>query len=190
MIRINRKLEEACQRLADKYIGPEEHLNEVGLANRSLFVTLLREEVLRHPMGMDALLTFRDRIEILRPLAQRFSPGAPRLVEPAELPESLDSKERSLRAESNRAPQRGIKVYRLPGTRLLRLVDFFYHPNTVKCTFKPLIADWQAEYFNAYQENRTVKARWICVRYYWAFFAAIGLTKLFSLVKYLGSIRK
>jgi hypothetical protein len=65
-----------------------------------------------------------------------------------------------------------------PGHTLLRVLDFFFSPKTVALTFKPLLGDWHLEYFEALKEKRNLKARWISVRYYWAFAKACGLSKI------------
>ncbi|MCI0662209.1 MAG: hypothetical protein L0220_14155 [Acidobacteria bacterium] len=70
-----------------------------------------------------------------------------------------------------------------PGQLLLSIVDFFYSPKYVEGTFKPLIADLQYEYFEALKSNRQWKAKWIRVRYCWAFAKAMGLSKALSVIK-------
>src|SRR5215208_6006124 len=57
------------------------------------------------------------------------------------------------------------RLIKAPGTCLIALVDFLFRPATVELTFKPLIADWQSEYFDALNQGHTIKARWIMVRY-------------------------
>lgn len=70
-----------------------------------------------------------------------------------------------------------------PGTRLLKVADFFFSPDTVKLTFEPLVADWRQEYFDALNGYRFWKARWIYIRYYWYFAKAFGLSKILNLIK-------
>jgi hypothetical protein len=53
----------------------------------------------------------------------------------------------------------GHAIARAPGTRLLALVDFVCSPKTVEQTFRPLVADWRYEYFEALKQNRKWKAR-------------------------------
>jgi DNA-directed RNA polymerase specialized sigma24 family protein len=72
-----------------------------------------------------------------------------------------------------------------PGVGMLEIADFLFSPKRVTLTFQPLIADWHHEYFEALAGDRSWKARWICVRYYWAFAKACGISKLFALVKTL-----
>src|ERR1044072_760418 len=52
-------------------------------------------------------------------------------------------------------------LVKAPGTKLLTLVDFLFSPKTVERTFKPLIADWRYEYFEALNQGRKYKAHWI-----------------------------
>jgi len=78
------------------------------------------------------------------------------------------------------------RIKKPPGSLLLGITDFFFSKKTVALTFKPLIADWQAEYFEALEEKRYCKARWVSVRYYWAFAKACGLSKFVGFFKTLG----
>lgn len=70
-----------------------------------------------------------------------------------------------------------------PGTNLLKIVDFIYHPQLVEDVFKPIISDWRLEYFNALHQARHLKARWISIRYIIRFGLAMGLSKVFSVVR-------
>jgi hypothetical protein len=81
-------------------------------------------------------------------------------------------------------------VKRAPGTRLLQIVDFLCSPTTVEQVFEPLVADWQKEYFDALHKGRRLKARWISVRYYWSTIQALGLSKVFSLLRSFTSAKK
>src|SRR6185503_686580 len=47
------------------------------------------------------------------------------------------------------------RITKVPGTRLLTTVDFLFRPATVELTFKPLIGEWQSEYFEALNQGRT-----------------------------------
>jgi hypothetical protein len=78
-----------------------------------------------------------------------------------------------------------------PGTRWLSFVVFFYSPKTVELTFKPIIGEWQHEIFEALKEKRTIKARWISMRYRWAFLKAMGLSKVWEAIeKVVGLVKK
>ena len=70
-----------------------------------------------------------------------------------------------------------------PGSRVLKFVDLFCNPSTVEKTFKPLVADWRYEYFEALEEERDIKARWISVRYCWSVAMALGITNLVLLFR-------
>ncbi len=84
-----------------------------------------------------------------------------------------------------------VRLKSAPGYKLLKIADFFFSRKTVALTFTPLIADWHSEYFEALNENRRWKARWISGRYLWAFAKAFGLSKLFDVLKsFIGSTRK
>jgi hypothetical protein len=74
-------------------------------------------------------------------------------------------------------------IKRAPGYRILAAAEFLCSPKTIDQVFEPLIADWQQEYFNALNDNRWLKARWISIRYMWKAGLAFGLCKLFAAVR-------
>lgn len=80
------------------------------------------------------------------------------------------------------------KIKTPPGTYWLCYVDFFFSKKYVEATFKPLVGDWQEEYFEAFHQKRFWKARWINLRYSYAFFKAMGLTKIVEWVKKIASM--
>lgn len=82
------------------------------------------------------------------------------------------------------------RIRNVPGTKLLLIVDFFYSPKAVEETFKPTIADWHAEYFEALKQEKFLKARWISVRYTYRFVLAMGLSQVFSIIKSFRSVIK
>lgn len=75
------------------------------------------------------------------------------------------------------------RIDRAPGSNYLLIVDFLFSPKVVEETFKPIVTDWRTEYFEALQQKRVWKARWISVRYNYSFIASIGLCKAFSFIK-------
>jgi hypothetical protein len=81
------------------------------------------------------------------------------------------------------------QLIKVPGAKLLLIVDFLFRPKTVELTFIPLIADWQSEYFEALNQKRKYKAHWIMFRYriHFActFVMALGLSKALSFFKEL-----
>lgn len=84
-------------------------------------------------------------------------------------------------------PEHKRRVRQPPGATMLKVVEFLHNPKYVEETFKPIVADWRVEYFDALKEGRTVKARWISMRYRYSFIIAMGLSKLFSLLKNIKS---
>ena len=82
------------------------------------------------------------------------------------------------------------RISKAPGTRLLLIVDFLFSPATVEETFKPTVADWRKEYFEALRQKRFLKAGWISVRYRYRFILAMGLSKVFSVIKSFKSVIK
>jgi hypothetical protein len=77
------------------------------------------------------------------------------------------------------------RLHRAPGANLLLIVTFLYPPKAVEEIFKPLVADWRMEYFDALKQGQTIKACWISCRYIYSFIVAIGLSKVFSIVRRL-----
>jgi hypothetical protein len=84
---------------------------------------------------------------------------------------------------STRQPEAKKRITQAPGSKLLLIAIFLYPPQTVEGIFKPLVGDWRTEYFGALKQGQTIKARWISARYIYSFFFAMGLSKVFSLVK-------
>ncbi len=82
------------------------------------------------------------------------------------------------------------KIKSAPASKLLSVVEFFYSPKTVEEVFKPIIADWRIEYFEALKQNRPIKARWISVRYKYHFGMTMGVSKVYSLFQSILSARK
>lgn len=72
------------------------------------------------------------------------------------------------------------EVREAPGTRILRIADFLYSPATVEKIFKQEVADWRFEYFEALNEGRYWKARWVSCRHRWAIAKAVGLDRVVS----------
>jgi hypothetical protein len=95
-----------------------------------------------------------------------------------------------IRWESKTATSTNYTISKAPGINLLALVDFLFSPKTVEQTFKPLVADWRTEYFEALKQGRTKKARWISMRYRYSFIMAMSLSKVFSLLKQIRSVSK
>lgn len=87
----------------------------------------------------------------------------------------------ALDARKDVAKQKNIQP--APGSLWMRFTEFFYSKKFVEGTIKPTIADWHCEYFEALQEKREWKARWINVRYHWAMIKTLGLGKVWELVE-------
>lgn len=83
----------------------------------------------------------------------------------------------------NSVHRRQVKLTRPPGQRLLRVTSLLFSPKTIALTFKPLIADWHAEYFEAIKNGHHLHARLISLRYYWYYAKACGLSKFAKLFK-------
>jgi hypothetical protein len=91
---------------------------------------------------------------------------------------------------SRRGAIRKSELHRPPGNRLLTIVDFLYSPKTIEETFKPIVADWRTEYFEALTQGRTWKARWISIRYTCSFIVSMSLSKVYALFKSFRSAGK
>jgi hypothetical protein len=74
-------------------------------------------------------------------------------------------------------------ISKAPGSRLLTIVQYLYYPKTVEEVFKPLIADWRTEYFDALKAGKNRKASWINIRYIISFGMAMGLSKILSVIR-------
>lgn len=89
--------------------------------------------------------------------------------------------------ETTQRMRNKLRIRKAPGAILLALVDFLFSPKTVELTFNQLVADWRTEYYDAWKQHRTKKARWINIRYRFTFactfIMAMGLSKVFSLFK-------
>lgn len=57
--------------------------------------------------------------------------------------------------------------------KFLEVSKFLFSLKTQKDTFEPIIADWQEEYFEALFKKEIWKARWINIRYTYAFIVAM-----------------
>lgn len=75
------------------------------------------------------------------------------------------------------------KLVRSPGTRIMRLIRFFYGKKSISRIFDPIHADFIEEYFEALEAGEKSKSRWIRVRYYWAFLSASGLLSFVGVAK-------
>ena len=69
-------------------------------------------------------------------------------------------------------------------------MDFFFSTKEVEGIFKPAVADWRVEYYEARNRKRFWKARWINVRHTYNFLQAMGLSKFYSLIKEFWSLIK
>ncbi len=74
---------------------------------------------------------------------------------------------------------------------LLKISDFLFSANTQKEIFEPIVADWQEEYFEALFKKEIWKARWINVRYTYAFLAAMWQkSPIGDLIEFISKIAK
>jgi hypothetical protein len=83
----------------------------------------------------------------------------------------------------NRAKNIAPRISQAPGAKLLSIVEYLYSPKIVEGVFKQIVGDWRTEYFDALKEGRNLKAYWISVRYTFSFVMAMGLSKLFSVIR-------
>lgn len=73
----------------------------------------------------------------------------------------------------------------------LKVVTFFFSSRTVKEIFNPITADWQEEYFEALSKKEIWKARWINVRYTYAFLGAMWQkSPLGDLIEFISKLAK
>lgn len=86
-------------------------------------------------------------------------------------------------------PER-IRLKQPPGSRLLRIADFFVSPKTFEEVLEPAILDMRHEYFEALVDKRPWKARWVLARGYSSFLNAAGLMSLVKLGKSIVKVWK
>jgi uncharacterized membrane protein len=77
------------------------------------------------------------------------------------------------------------RIRKAPGSDLLVMVEYLYSPKIVEQVFKPIVADWRTEYFDALKEGKNRKAVWIRIRYILSFSMAMGLSKALSVIRSL-----
>jgi hypothetical protein len=75
------------------------------------------------------------------------------------------------------------RVKRPPGFRLLHFVEFFYSRKAIEEVFKPILADWQFEYYECLKENCLWQARWTTFRWTIRFILAMGLTQAIAFLR-------
>ena len=76
-------------------------------------------------------------------------------------------------------------------SNLLIISGFLYSSKTQKEVFEPIIVDWQEEYFEALFKKEIWKARWINVRYTYAFLAAMWQkSPIGDLIEFISKIAK
>lgn len=68
-----------------------------------------------------------------------------------------------------------IRVSAAPGQRLWKVTEFLCSKKTYASVFAPLLAEFQHEYFEALNDGRQWKARWLRVVYVCAFLKSAGL---------------
>jgi hypothetical protein len=81
--------------------------------------------------------------------------------------------------------------YSISGHRCLKISEFLYSSKTQKEVFEPIVADWLAEYCKALSKKEIWKARWINVRYTYAFLVAMWQkSPLGDLIEFISKIAK
>lgn len=73
----------------------------------------------------------------------------------------------------------------------LKITEFIYANKSQKEIFLPIMADWQEEYFEALSKKEIWKARWVNVRYTYAFLAAMWMkSPIGDLIQFVIKIAK
>ncbi len=76
-------------------------------------------------------------------------------------------------------------------SKLLYATNFLYSRKSQKEVFEPIVIDWQEEYFEALFKKEIWKARWINVRYTYAFLAAmLQKSPIGNLIEFISKIAK
>jgi hypothetical protein len=66
-----------------------------------------------------------------------------------------------------------MKIYTPYDSFWLSITKFLYSPSTFKNVFVPIVSDWREEIYEALNKKEIWKARWINVRYTYAFIGAM-----------------
>ena len=75
--------------------------------------------------------------------------------------------------------------------KLLKVTEFLFSPKTQKEVFQPIAADWNEEYFEALFKQEIWKARWINVRYTYAFIVTMWQkSPIGDLIEFISKIAK
>lgn len=73
--------------------------------------------------------------------------------------------------------------------KILKFSQKFYSEETRKLCFEPIIADWKKEYSESISQNKNWQARWISIRYVYAYLSAMmqqsRFGRLFELLRKL-----
>ena len=76
-------------------------------------------------------------------------------------------------------------------TTLFKISYFLFSSKTQKEIFEPILSDWQEEYFEALFKKEIWKARWINVRYTYAFLAAMwAKSPIGDLIEFISKLAK
>lgn len=92
----------------------------------------------------------------------------------------LDKRNEQL-ARASALPRPGA-IIKPPGAQLMRIARFLFSREAIDEVFVPTYNDFWHEYAEAKVKGEDWKARWIRLRYYWAFAKTSGLLKAFEWV--------
>jgi hypothetical protein len=82
-------------------------------------------------------------------------------------------------------------VLKHSASNFLRISNFLFSTKTQKEVFEPIVTDWQEEYFDALFKKEIWKARWINVRYTYAFLIAMWQkSPIGDLIEFISKIAK
>ena len=90
--------------------------------------------------------------------------------------------DRSDVAARNGVPQQILCEPQLVVGLLRSVSEFVFSKKTLEHVVDPIIADMQAEYFEALEAKRRYKARWVLIRGHWSFFKTVGLHSIVKAV--------
>lgn len=79
----------------------------------------------------------------------------------------------------------------LSNYKIAKLTNFLYSTKTQREIFQPILADWEDEYFESLYKKEIWKARWINVRYTYAFLMAMWMkSPIGDLIEFIKKIAK
>lgn len=125
-------------------------------------------------IGIFRLFKFRSFEKQLNNFENRFEEYTESIIRSYQLSSNdLGFNNKTLDSQNNKTVNNNIQIHKPAGAKLLHLAEFLFSAKTYQETFLITFGDWQEEYFKALHKKEMWKARWINVRYTYAFIMAM-----------------